>query len=156
MNLLLWRWTVGTAVGSVATGGDVEKAAIFSTIGTAWSSPVGLNLTKKAATKWAPTLLRSGWMMLNWLKVPGTGPAFTRAGVFRPGMGVGTAGAAVAGGYILGAGIGTGISYLIWGEEGASDALDFYTGGILEPSSYVTIWQQKEKMIHEVRSWLPF
>lgn len=37
------------------------------------------------------------------------------------------AGGSIAGGYVLGATIGTGIAYAGWGEKGASDALDFYT-----------------------------
>ncbi len=31
-------------------------------------------------------------------------------------------------GYVIGAGIGTAITYSIWGKEGAKHALEFYTG----------------------------
>lgn len=36
--------------------------------------------------------------------------------------------AAAALGYVSGAAIGTGISHVVWGKEGAEDALEFYSG----------------------------
>lgn len=35
---------------------------------------------------------------------------------------------ALTAGYVLGAVVGTGVSYHIWGDEGADHAIDFYTG----------------------------
>lgn len=37
---------------------------------------------------------------------------------------------AVAAGYAIGATIGTSIAYAGWGESGAKDAIDLYTGGV--------------------------
>lgn len=38
--------------------------------------------------------------------------------------------AAIAAGYAIGATVGTSIAYAGWGEEGASDALDLYSGNV--------------------------
>lgn len=72
----------------------------------------------------------------------------TRAGVSisRAALGtgrIGTAargGAALASGYAIGATVGTVIAYGMYGDEGARDALDLYSGGV-SPSEYTnTVW----------------
>lgn len=49
-------------------------------------------------------------------------------------------GLAVASGYAIGATVGTVIAYGMYGDEGARDALDLYSGGV-SPSEYTnTVW----------------
>ena len=144
----LWRWLVGFGLGTYASG-DVKASAALATAGVALSSPTGLKVAKAGALRYGPAIIRSGWSALNLLKVPGTF-GFSRAGIFRPGMGVGTAASAVSGGYVLGAAVGTSIAYAGWGEEGAKDAFKFYTGGIITKEPYHVIWEQKGAMVQQV------
>jgi len=53
-------------------------------------------------------------------------------------MGAGTLAASVAAGYVVGAAVGTGVSYAFWGEKGARDAMDFYTGQV-SVKQYTTV-----------------
>lgn len=43
---------------------------------------------------------------------------------------LGNIGAAAAAGYALGVVVGTSVSYIVWGDEGASDAINLYTGQV--------------------------
>lgn len=45
----------------------------------------------------------------------------------------------VAAGYLIGASVGTAISYAIWGREGAEDAINLYTGGVSAQDYFDTV-----------------
>lgn len=62
--------------------------------------------------------------------------AGTRAAVGRAALYT----SAAALGYVVGALVGTAIAQQVWGDEGAEDAIDFYSGGILEEESWEQIW----------------
>lgn len=51
-----------------------------------------------------------------------------RVGSASTSIGLGSLATSVAAGYVVGAAVGTGISYSVWGEKGARDAFDFYSG----------------------------
>jgi len=53
-------------------------------------------------------------------------------------MGAGTLAASIGAGYVLGATVGTGVAYAFWGEEGARDAMDLYTGKV-SVKKYTTV-----------------
>lgn len=73
-------------------------------------------------TIWQP-VLKAG--LVGWAA---TAAAETTAAV---GASVVTAAAPVVAGAAIGAVVGTGVSYAIWGEEGAQTAMGFYSGGLL-------------------------
>jgi len=79
-----------------------------------------------------PKLLSGAWIASNYVRLfaplasGGTGIGF---GAAAGGAGVGSLAAAATGGYLIGATVGTGISYGVWGEKGGVEALGFYTGG---------------------------
>lgn len=50
-----------------------------------------------------------------------------------------TATGAIAAGYVIGATVGTGIAYAGWGKEGASDAIDLYTGQVSAEKYFTTV-----------------
>jgi len=94
-----------------------------------------------AATRWGATTAvpwTAGrlWALSNYVRLGAPmqyplgsyGIGFGRA---AGGIGIGSFAAAVATAAVVGAVVGTGISYAIWGQKGAQQALDFYTGGIL-------------------------
>jgi len=56
--------------------------------------------------------------------------AFESSAIVRGAVTVGKFGGAVAAGYLIGATAGSVISYAVWGEEGARDAMDLYTGQV--------------------------
>ncbi len=56
--------------------------------------------------------------------------AYESSALVRGAVTVGKFGGAVVAGYLIGAAVGTGISYAVWGEEGARDAMDLYTGKV--------------------------
>ena len=63
------------------------------------------------------------------------GTTLVRGGTMTGGSAVGS----VAAGYVLGAVVGTGISYAIWGDDGASDAIDLYTGRVSARDYFTTV-----------------
>jgi len=80
-------------------------------------------------------MARGLWAGSNYLRLgaplAGGGRALlATGGSSAGGMGAGTAVAAVGAGYLLGASVGTGVAYAFWGEKGARDALDLYTGKV--------------------------
>lgn len=52
---------------------------------------------------------------------------------------LGSLAVAAAGGYVIGSAVGTGIAYAGWGEKGASDALDFYSGRVSADQYFSTV-----------------
>ena len=58
------------------------------------------------------------------------GTTLVRGGSATLGGSVAVGAASVGAGYAIGAVVGTGISHLIWGEEGAKDALYFYSNPV--------------------------
>jgi len=69
--------------------------------------------------------------------------AFESSAIVRGGVAVarfaGTYAAAVAVGYIAGAAVGTAVSGLIWGDKGARDAIDLYTGQVGVHDYFATV-----------------
>ena len=73
-----------------------------------------------------------GSSLIGWGLTRGAQGGLWAAGILGRGVAtVTTAAAPVAAGAAIGAVVGTGISYAIWGEEGAETALGFYSGGLL-------------------------
>lgn len=56
------------------------------------------------------------------------GTTLRAGGTATLGSAAATYAGALTAGYVLGATVGTGVSYAVWGDDGASHALDFYTG----------------------------
>jgi len=88
-----------------------------------------------AIVRGGPWLLTGLWNASNYVRLgsplaSGGRALLATGGSSAGGMGAGTAVAAVAGGYVLGATVGTGVAYAFWGEKGARDALDLYTGKV--------------------------
>ena len=99
-----------------------------------------------AATRWTATTAvpyTAGrlWALSNYVRlgapmqypVGSYGIGFGRT---AGGMGLGSFAAAVAAAAVSGAVIGTGISYSIWGKEGAATALAFYTGATVSTGDF--------------------
>ena len=88
-----------------------------------------------AIVRGVPWVASGLWSASNYVRLgsplaSGGRALLATGGSTAGGMGVGTAAAAVAGGYVLGATVGTGVAYAFWGEKGARDALDLYTGKV--------------------------
>ena len=73
-----------------------------------------------------------GSSLIGWGLTRGAQGGAWAAGILgRGAWGATTVVAPVAAGAAIGAVVGTGVSYAIWGEEGAETALGFYSGGLL-------------------------
>ena len=120
--------TVGAFMGGSAFG-----ALAATKTGRGWIASTGRWSFKKAI----PRVLSGAWIASNYVRLfaplssGGTGIGF---GAAAGGVGVGTLAGAATGGYLAGAAAGTAITYGIWGEKGAREALGFYTGGAVGSS----------------------
>jgi len=73
-----------------------------------------------------------GSSLIGWGLTRGAEGGVWAAGILgRGAAAVAVEAAPVAAGIAIGATVGTGLSYAIWGEEGAETALGFYSGGLL-------------------------
>ena len=72
------------------------------------------------------------------------GTTLVRGGSLTLGGGIAKAVGSVTAGYVIGATVGTGISYAAWGESGMDDALQFYTGQVSFDDYVDTVWSAIE------------
>lgn len=97
-----------------------------------------------------PTTRSVGWAMTKFgVRATGNvaiastrallGTTLVRGGTTTFGGALARGGAAVALGYAIGATVGSGISYAVWGEKGARDALDLYSGGVSVDEYFSTV-----------------
>jgi len=128
MNNLLWAGGVSTLM---------WRNMVIARGTSAWIAPRVLPATAYTAGRL--------WALGNYVRLGapmavggGTGIGF---GAASGGIGAANFGAALASTYIIAAVAGTGISYALWGQKGARQAMDFYSGGALfgtQPNYYGT------------------
>lgn len=118
---------------------DLQVRAIWGVSSLALTSPLGVEIIKKAIISSAA----GAWSASNWLRIGAPlvsgGRSILAVGSAAGGMGVGTFAASLLAGAALGAIVGTGISYVVWGEKGMEDAIDFYSNPTDIPRKYIEV-----------------
>lgn len=144
-------WLVGTGVGyavSVIRSDEplASRERYLSLNNLLWAGGIGallwrdLYLTRAGGAWLAPRVLpatawgaRGLWAGMNFIRLDAPMALGARSGIgfgaAAGGTGAGSFIAAVASAAVVGAVVGMGISYSLWGRKGAQEAMDFYTRG---------------------------
>ena len=120
----------------------LQNALEAATYGASWYIVTHPKQTWQVARPVSGFGLRAGWGLakyatrVSWA----AGTAVLRQPIIR-----GVSAGHIAIGYLIGATVGTGIAYAGWGKEGASDAIDLYTGQVSFGEYMSTVGQALDK-----------
>ncbi len=119
MSAAGWAFATGTTIGFIRNPLSPGQNIAWGVVGMGITNPTSRGL-----------LIRAGVIVASDLYVVGSAAAgafaATRTGAAA--ISAGTIGAAAAAGAVIGAATGTAISSAVWGEEGKTKAIKFYTG----------------------------
>lgn len=117
---------------------EVQRAYVIAKEGPkafwmATAAAIAHPRTRTAGLRMASYGIRVSWNVARASAGAALGTPLVKGGTTT----IGGAATGVAAGYAIGATVGTGISYALFGEEGAKTAVDLYTGGV-SPGQYIS------------------